>query len=171
MTSIVSAKIEDVPLLAEMGKVSFIRSHGHSATQDVITEYVTEKYSHDAVRAELVNAAGICNIIYHDHRPAGYSKIVLSVPHANIHATGITKLERLYLLEEFYGQKLGYELLRYNISLSQKKGDTGMWLFVWEGNQRAVRFYKKAGFSVIGSHDFKLTETHSNPNYQMLLTY
>jgi ribosomal protein S18 acetylase RimI-like enzyme len=46
-----------------------------------------------------------------------------------------------------------------------------MWLFVWKENQRAIHFYKKAGFHIIGSYDFRLTETHSNPNHQMLLKY
>ncbi len=46
-----------------------------------------------------------------------------------------------------------------------------MWLFVWKENQRAVNFYDKAGFKIIGNYEFKLSKTHSNPNYQMFLKY
>ena len=46
-----------------------------------------------------------------------------------------------------------------------------MWLFVWKENHRAINFYNKAGFKIFGSHDFKLSETHANPNHVMFLKY
>ena len=75
------------------------------------------------------------------------------------------------MLKEFYGLCLGLELLNFNIDLSKKNNEAGMWLFVWKENPRAISFYKKAGFEIIGSYDFKLTETHSNPNHQMFSKY
>lgn len=91
------------------------------------------------------------------------------MPHIQIE--NVTKLERLYLLKEFYSLKLGLELFNFNLELSKQNNQAGMWLFVWKENQRAVSFYKKTGFKIIGNYDFKLTETHSNPNHQMLLMY
>jgi len=46
-----------------------------------------------------------------------------------------------------------------------------MWLFVWTENHKAINFYKKAGFKIVGQHDFQISATHSNPNHQMLLTF
>jgi ribosomal protein S18 acetylase RimI-like enzyme len=46
-----------------------------------------------------------------------------------------------------------------------------MWLYTWTGNERAVSFYLKAGFKIIGSHNFKISATHSNPNHRMLLEF
>lgn len=40
-----------------------------------------------------------------------------------------------------------------------------------EKNHRAVNFYLKTGFQITGSYDFKLSDTHSNPNHRMLLLY
>ena len=98
-------------------------------------------------------------------------KIILNSPHSNIQTENVTKLERLYLLKDFYELKLGIGLLNFNVELSRKKNQAGMWLFVWKENQRAVNFYKRTGFQIIGSYDFKLTETHSNPNHQMFFKY
>jgi ribosomal protein S18 acetylase RimI-like enzyme len=61
--------------------------------------------------------------------------------------------------------------MQFNIDYSREQGQAGMWLFTWTGNERAVDFYKKVGFTIIGSHQFKLSETHYNPNHQMLLQY
>jgi ribosomal protein S18 acetylase RimI-like enzyme len=78
------------------------------------------------------------------------------------------KLERLYLLKEFYDKKLGNALFQFNCDLAKQHSQKGIWLFVWTGNHRAIRFYDKAGFKIIGSHNFKISEDHSNPNHQML---
>jgi ribosomal protein S18 acetylase RimI-like enzyme len=171
MISIVKASEADAPLLAEIGQQSFIESHGHSATADVISEYVGEKFSLEVMQEELSNSQHIYHIVYHKEQPAGYSKIIFNAPHPNISLPQVTKLERLYLLEAFYHLKLGAELLQFNIDLSKASQEKGMWLFVWTENKRAVRFYTKMGFNPIGNYDFKLTDAHANPNYQMLLEY
>jgi ribosomal protein S18 acetylase RimI-like enzyme len=83
----------------------------------------------------------------------------------------VTKLERLYVLKEFHHLKLGLELFNFNVELSKKNNQAGMWLFVWTENLKAINFYKKAGFNIVGKYNFKISETHSNPNHQMLLLY
>jgi len=171
MTSIRPAKIEDAPLLAEMGKLSFLESHGHSASKEDMDQYVSEKYTEDVFINELKEEQNIYHIIYAENKPAGYSKILLNASHQNVEALNVTKLERFYLLKEFYGMKLGQELFHYNISLSKTNNQTGMWLFVWKENTRAIKFYRSAGFEIIGSHDFKISENHSNPNHQMFLKF
>jgi diamine N-acetyltransferase len=169
--SIAIAKEKDSQLLTDIGKASFIESHGTSASAADINNYVSKTYTSDVFKAELSDKKNIYHIIYYDRQPAGYSKIIFNSPHSNIPIENITKLERLYLLKEFYNLKLGLELLNFNIELSKMADQTGIWLFVWKENQRAVSFYKNAGFKITGSYDFQLTETHSNPNHQMFQKY
>ncbi len=171
MISIAKAKVEDAHLLVDLGSKTFIESHGHSASKADIDNYVNEKFNINVVMQELADRKNIYHIIYHNRRPAGYSKIIFNENHSGIQNGDVTKLERLYLLKEFFDLKLGHQLLEFNISLSEQYNQEGMWLFVWKENLRAVRFYQKAGFEIVGSYDFKLTDSHSNPNHQMLLTY
>lgn len=171
MTSIVKAKADDYSLLAHLGRITFLESHGNSASSEDINAYVNEKYTEEVFRGELRDPENIYHIIYHDKQPAGFSKIIFNSPHSIIKSENVTKLERIYLLKEFYGLRSGYELFKFNMDMSRSNNQSGMWLFVWKENLRAVSFYKKAGFKVIGSHDFKISDTHSNPNHQMLLMY
>jgi len=171
MASIIKATEDHAQLLADIGKVSFIESHGTSAVPEEINKYVTEKYNPDVLKQELTGPKNIYYILYHDKQPAGFSKIIFNVPHPDIPQQNVTKLERIYLLKEFYGLKLGNELFNFNLELSKNKDQAGMWLYVWEENYRAIAFYEKLGFKVLGSGDFKLTPTHSNPNYIMFLQY
>jgi ribosomal protein S18 acetylase RimI-like enzyme len=171
MTSIIKATISHIPLLVDIGKVSFIESHGSSASPKVIDEYVNKTYTYEVFERELNNDENIYHIIYHHDKPAGYSKIIFNKPYTEFGDRLITKLERLYLVKEFYGLQLGQKLLNFNIQLSQMNQQQGMSLFVWTENQRAVNFYLNMGFQIVGSHDFKLTEAHANPNHQMYLKY
>lgn len=171
MNSIRRANEKDFELIAGLGKKSYIESHGNSASKQDIEIYVKEKFNHKACKEELRDPKNIYHLISHDKRPAGYSKIIFDKSHRNIPLVNVTKLERLYLLKEFYDLKLGFELLKFNTALSKQHNQAGMWLYVWKENQRAVRFYSKSGFEIIGSYDFKITATHSNPNHQMFLRY
>jgi ribosomal protein S18 acetylase RimI-like enzyme len=171
MTSIMRAKETDAALLVDIAKRSFIESHGHSASPEDISQYIKQKYTYEKIKEELSDPENIYHIIYHDQQPAGYSKIIFNVAQSDSNLENITKLERLYLLKEFYGLKLGLELFQFNVELSIQNSQKGMWLYVWKENRRAIDFYTSAGFVITGSHDFKLSETHSNPNHQMLLMY
>jgi diamine N-acetyltransferase len=171
MTSIVKASEKEAPLLSEIAKTTFIESHGRSAPPEDIHIYVTEKYSESIFKEELYDPKNIYHLLYHDNRPAGYSKIIFDDSYPTCPIKNITKLERLYLLKAFYDLKIGFQLLQFNIDLSKRNDQTGMWLFTWKENQRAVNFYKKNGFVIVGSHDFKISETHSNPNHQMFLKF
>ena len=171
MTTISKATLTDFKLLADLGKQTFIESHGHSALQADIDEYVNQVYSYSTCEEELADANNIYHFIYFDGRPAGYSKIILNSPHPDIQDQQVTKLQRIFLLKEFYKLKLGSQLFNFNIELSKANNQNGIWLFVWTENERAVNFYKKNGFEIIGSHDFKISENHTNPNHIMFLKY
>jgi len=50
MTSITKAKTEDFQLLADIGRISFIESHGNSASEEEINMYVRSKYNYDVLK-------------------------------------------------------------------------------------------------------------------------
>lgn len=169
--NIKKASLEDSAILTEIGRTSFIESHGHSASEADINNYVNRVYTENVFSSELSDPKNIYHIIYHQNKTAGYSKIIFNSPHPNIETNEITKMERIYLLKEFYGLQLGLELFQFNVDLSKSEEQKGMWLFVWKENKRAVNFYQKMGFKIIGEHDFRISPNHTNPNHQMLLLY
>ncbi len=171
MIFITEAAEKDIATIAEIGKISVEEAHRESCSEKDMNEFLEEHYNYRAIKDEIANAANLYHLISYDGKPAGFSKIILNAGHPNINKQQVTKLDRIYLLKEFYDLKLGYELLKFNIELSKKNNQSCMWLFTWVGNTRAVNFYLKAGFKVIGSHKFKVTETHYNEHHQMLLEF
>ena len=80
-------------------------------------------------------------------------------------------MERLYLLEEFYGMGLGHQLFDYNLKLAKQENQKGIWLYVWIKNYRALDFYKKAGFKKIADYYFPISETETRINDVLYLEF
>lgn len=171
MISIFRATPKDYKTIANIGKISVAEAHRESCTAADLNEFIETNYNFDAIKSELSDTNNIYHIITFNEKPAGFSKIILNAAHANINEKHVTKLDRIYLLKEYHDLKLGFELMKFNIEFSKQHHQSGMWLFTWTGNKRAINFYLKTGFTIIGNHDFKVTETHSNPNHHMLLSY
>ena len=171
MVSIRRGTLNDAELLANLGKTTFLEAHGHSASPEEINEYVSIKFSTTAFETELKDPDAIFYIMAFNNEVVGYSKLICNAPHANITLQQAAKLERLYILQAFHGLKLGYQLLQHNINEALNHNQTGMWLFVWTENHKAINFYKNLGFNIVGRHDFQITATRYNPNHQMLLTF
>jgi ribosomal protein S18 acetylase RimI-like enzyme len=93
------------------------------------------------------------------------------VPNADVNLQPITKMVRLYLLKKFYGLQIGDLLMHKAVEISNAAGEKGIWLNVWKDNARAIRFYQKQGFEIVGEYEFVVTPTHSNPNWVMFLKY
>lgn len=171
MQNIIKAKVKDAKALAELAKNSFLPAHGHSAPKEDINAYILANFNEVNFVSELSDPKNFYYCIYYNNVLAGYSKITLNTPNKNIASENVTYLSRLYLLEEFYGLHLGKELFNFNIKFSKKQQQNGIWLAVWVENYRAISFYKKMGFTIVGSHDYKISETHSNPNHIMYLPF
>ena len=171
MTTILTATKIDAQILSALGEQTFLESHGHSASKADIDKYIASKFSLEALEKELKKSENIYHILYHNEIPIGYSKILLNVPHENISLKNISKLERLYVLKAYHSLKLGAELFNYTVSLSKSRMQSGIWLYTWVENHRAINFYNKIGFKIVGSFDFKISDTHYNPNHQMFLKY
>ena len=169
MISILRATEDDSESIAAIGMISVEEAHRGSCSAEALNMYLSENYNQNAIQKELSDSDNIYHIITYQDKLAGFSKIILNAEHDNIPQKNVTKLDRIYLLKEFQGLKLGLSLLNFNIELARQHDQSGIWLFTWVGNTNAINFYLKAGFKIIGSHYFKVTDEVFNLNHHMLL--
>ncbi|SDG83914.1 GNAT family N-acetyltransferase [Psychroflexus sediminis] len=158
----------EVNSLADLSVKTFVESHGHSAKPADIQKYTQTHFNTETLSEALLNPRIFFSKIYVDNQLAGYSKLILNESHPATELSPVAKFERLYLLKDFYGLGLGEELLRHNLDLAKSQDQKALWLFVWTENEKGLKFYQKNEFKVIGQHDFKISDKHSNPNYVML---
>ncbi|MEX1001430.1 MAG: GNAT family N-acetyltransferase [Crocinitomicaceae bacterium] len=168
---IIKAEPKHLKALTALASKTFVASHETSASKVDIETYVNEHYTEKALKKDMEDVLNTYRLIYWRGQLAGFSKIICNKEHEKITAKKVAKFDRIYILEQFHRKGLGYTLFEHNVELAKANGQEGIWLHTWTGNLRAVRFYKKLGFEVVGSHDFKISEQHSNPNYLMFLNF
>ncbi len=169
MISVIRAREEDYQPIVNIGRISVAEAHRESTTAENMNAYIDRNYSDDAMKEELKDPANIYHIVHYNGKPVGFSKIILNAAHPDIAAQNVTKLDRIYVLTAYHHLKLGFELLKFNTRLAENNNQSGIWLYTWIGNTRAINFYLKIGFKIIGSHKFYVTETFYNMNHHMLL--
>ncbi len=171
MILIKRASIDDFKAITDIGNISVKEAHKDSCPEKDLDEYMKSHYNEEALREELANTQNIYHILFYDEKPGGFSKMVLNAEHANIDETKVAKLDRIYLLSKYFDKKVGAELLIHNVDFARKNDQSGLWLVTWVGNSRAIRFYTKAGFNIIGSYNFHVTANTSNLNHLMYLKF
>lgn len=163
--------VADADVLSGVGSITVLDAHGHSAPAAVMEAYVSAAFSSETCREELADARNIFYGLDHNGVLAGYYKIILNQPHAALPQQPATYMERLYVLKEHYGAQLGQQLMHHAVEVSKAAGEKSMWLNVWQGNHRAIRFYEKCGFQKIAEGVFTLPQEHTNPTWVMALKY
>jgi ribosomal protein S18 acetylase RimI-like enzyme len=167
--SIIKTGKRDAETLLKLAINTFRESHGHSASAEDINEYLTAKFTLENIEKELSDESNLFHLVYVNDELAGYSKIICNTTYENLTPTNSAKLERLYVLEKFHDLKIGKRLMDFNLKIAKENDQSGVWLYVWTENHRAVRFYKNYGFEQIAETTFQISTRHSNPNWILSL--
>ncbi len=66
------------------------------------------------------------------------------------------EIQRFYVDISHHGAGVAHQLMARMLARAEAAGCRVLWLGVWEGNARALAFYRKWGFEVLGEHTFML---------------
>ncbi|CAN0621909.1 diamine N-acetyltransferase [Burkholderia multivorans] len=66
---------------------------------------------------------------------------------------------QLYLRREAQGSGAGRDLFNLALEYLTEARSGSLWLGVWSGNDKAIAFYEKAGFTHVGDYGFKVGAT------------
>lgn len=148
--------LRDAKMLSELGAQTFYDSYANDNTPEDIALHIKNSFSIEIQSAELSDPAVIFLITELDDSAIGYAKLKLGNQNKSIRGTKPLEIERIYVLQKHIGKGIGKRLMESCISEAKQRGCNSVWLGVWEGNGRAIEFYKKQGFSEAGEHVFKL---------------
>lgn len=148
--------ISDIDQLHEIGIRTFDETFSSLNSEENMREYLESGFSSDKLKAELTDHNSEFYFAEINNKPIGYLKINFGDSQTEILDENSLEIERLYVLKEFHGKKVGQILYEKAIEISKQKKVDYVWLGVWEDNYRAIRFYKKQGFVEFDKHIFRL---------------
>jgi ribosomal protein S18 acetylase RimI-like enzyme len=86
----------------------------------------------------------------------GFSQLRPGRAHASVAAKRPAELTRIYVLSEWHGRGIASALMRDALDAAAGHGCDRLWLGVWEHNPKAMAFYRKHGFEIVGTQSFML---------------
>ena len=147
------AGAEDCGALALIGAASFLDAFAGELEGAAIIAHCAEKHSPGAYRqyfeagchawlAESANGGA----------PIGFA--LTGPPDLAAAGQGDLELKRIYTLSRFFGTGLGKDLMECAVDAGA--GCERVILGVYTKNTRALRFYEKHGFAIIGTRQFQV---------------
>ena len=148
------ATVEDLETLRTLALQAFWETFGPLNTPENMEAYVNSAYEPTKLRGELEDPDQEFYFAYADGVLAGYLKVNEAPSQSEFNDSDALELERIYVLQRFYGTGVGQFLMDAAVRMARERGKAYIFLGVWEYNRRARRFYEKNGFYRIGEHIF-----------------
>ena len=155
-TNIVSVTLNDVDQLQQIGRQTFLETFSAENTEENINTYLKEGFSLEKLTDELNDKNAEFYFAELDSKIIGYLKLNFGPSQTELKDDKALEIERIYVLKEFHGNKVGQLLYEKAIEIARQSNADYVWLGVWEQNLRAINFYKKNGFVEFDKHIFKL---------------
>ena len=145
-------------LISVLGAATFYEAYFEQDESADLADYCRVSFAPDKIRAEIENPNATFFIAYSNGKAIGYAKLRTGETIDSVSENSI-ELQRIYILERFWGKGVGEILLNHCLETAREKGFQAFWLGVWEENIRGQKFYAKFGFRQIGTLTFPYGET------------
>lgn len=146
----------DAELLADIGAETFRDTFGADNTPEDMAHYLAQSFSPEKQALELAEPGTFFLIAENEGTPAGFARIKIGEPPSAIGARVAVEISRLYARKAWIGKGVGQALMQACLEEAKRTGHDVVWLDVWERNPRAISFYSRWGFAVVGEQIFQL---------------
>lgn len=153
--SIREAGEADIPALSKLSEQTFRETYDWYNTEKNLRDYIAEHFKEEQLLNDLHQPNTCFLLAYYRDELSGYAKLRTFENPPGLRDAKHVEVERIYVIKTLQDKKIGYALMQACIEQAKKDQYEILWLGVWERNEKAINFYKKAGFRLFGEHPFK----------------
>lgn len=146
----------DAALLASLAATTFSDTFGAENTPADMALYMGSAFGPDIQRRELDDARHTVFFADRGGEVAGYVMLREGPAPDVVGDVDAIEIARLYATKAFVGAGIGATLMQRCLDESEARGRSTIWLGVWEHNARAIAFYRRWGFTDVGTTTFML---------------
>jgi diamine N-acetyltransferase len=149
------ADAADAARLAEFAARTFAETFGaQNATEDMAA-HLASAYGIVQQGCEIANPQIVTLLLEEDAAElAAYAQVRRNDAPIQPPLESAVELWRFYVDRPWHGRGLAAPLMHAAKQAAAALGGRQMWLSVWERNPRAIAFYTKSGFRIVGSKAF-----------------
>lgn len=146
----------DAAAYARCAADAFREAYGDGSDDANLEIHVARHFSEALQLAELKD--GRLRLLVAEDRDATWAGFALLRDGSRaqgVHGARPMEIVRFYTRAAWYGRGVGAQLMAGALDAARAAGHDEVWLQVWEGNARAIRFYEKSGFVARGRNPFR----------------
>lgn len=152
----------DAARLATFAAAAFTDSFAAQNRPEDMASYVADAFGEVVQRAELTDPDCTVFIAERDGELAGYAMLRDGTHPPCVADASAIEIARLYAGQRWIGAGIGALLMQRCLVEASSRGRRTIWLGVWERNVRAIAFYQRWHFSIVGSQPFQLGTDRQN---------
>lgn len=144
----------DLVPFGEFSRRTFRATYGPFQAPERMARHLDERMNDRRMGEELADPARTVLVLLHGDEWAGYTMLRSGDAPPEVASTRPVEIERFYVAHAWHGRGLAASLMAATLDAAREKGHDVAWLAVWERNPRAIRFYEKQGFLIVGPHTY-----------------
>lgn len=146
--------VADATCLAGLGLQVFLDTYALQGIRPALVREALQDHRIEAVAARLAEPGRAFVIAELAGHAVGFAELALDAPTTLLDAAQAAMLDRLYVHPRFAGRGIGRRLLAEAEARAAAAGASALWLTAWAENARALRFYPRCGYALLGSGEF-----------------
>jgi diamine N-acetyltransferase len=153
------ATAADAPALAAFGDKTFFDTFGHLYPKTDADFFRAQRFSLKQTLADIGTDGRYIQLAFDSHNLIGFLDCgALGLPVEVPDPTGL-ELYRLYVDVSAQGTGLAQTLMNTALDWARANAAATLYLGVYHDNARALAFYRKFGFKIVGAYQFKVGNT------------
>jgi ribosomal protein S18 acetylase RimI-like enzyme len=147
---------DDAPALSLLAEKTFRDAFSASNTAANMQLHCVASYAPALQLAEIRDASRETWVADTDAGLVAYVQLRLDASSPAISGGRPVEIQRFYVDASHHGVGLAHQLMAHVLRRTAAAGSRVLWLGVWERNLRALAFYRKWDFEVVGEHTFQV---------------
>ncbi|MEK7661668.1 MAG: GNAT family N-acetyltransferase [Pseudomonadota bacterium] len=162
-------RLEDAPSLAQFAAARFCDTFGHLYDSDDLQEHLEQKYTADVFKEYILESEMFLVAAFAENGEiVGYAKAGnVEVPFEP-RDENCKELHRLYVRDDMKGTGLGLKLYQLVLDYAKSEKASELYLGVWAENARAIAFYTRQGFEIVGKYLYQVGQTFDDERIMRL---
>jgi diamine N-acetyltransferase len=144
----------DAEGLAELALRSFLDTFAAQNDPGDVAAYTVRTYGPERQAAELADPAIVTLVGEMEGRMAAYAQLRSGRAGPGVDGPDPLEIMRFYVDQPWHGRGVAQRMMAAALATARERGARTVFLAVWEHNPRAMAFYAKHGFRVVGAQDF-----------------
>lgn len=158
-----AASPQDALCIGVLGMQVFLDTYATQGIRSAIATEALQAFAPATISRLMTEPGSALVVAETNGHLVGFAQIKLRAGHAMLPSSNVAELQRLYIQERFTGRGIGYQLLQAGEQHAAMAGASLLWATVWVGNERALGFYPRRGYELLGSPTYTFQgETHEN---------